>query len=289
MRIAVTSDLHLFPRWLNKIQQLAAQLEALEPDVLILAGDTGEPIEFFMQGLAIFRHVCNRRAVIAGNHDVWHRVGDHSSELLWDALLAEAAAVYDYTWLEQETLVIDGLGIGGSLAWYDYGGRHPALEFDEAFYEFIKHQVSNDANYVDWPWSDREFAQMVSDAFLHRLDALQAAPDIENILVATHVPLFKECVRPVQNLMQGISNAYYANVSLGKEVIKRSKVRAIISGHVHQDTRLQIPTSNGHRRQIWAYTNPSDYGAPAALLLDTDTWQVEVIKTQIPTLQAATA
>jgi 3',5'-cyclic AMP phosphodiesterase CpdA len=287
MRIAITSDLHLFPRWIGQIKTLAERLMALEPDVLILAGDTGEPLDMFMQGLALFKPVSKRRAVVAGNHDVWHRVGDHSSELLWRSLLGEAAEVYDYTWLEDGNLVIDGLGICGSLAWYDYGGRHPDLEFDMAFYEFVKNQVSNDANYVDWPWSDREFAAAVGDAFLARLDALQADKSIEDILVATHVPLFRQCVRPADNLLQGIANAYYANVSLGEEVVKRHKVRAIISGHVHQDIRLTIASQNGHRHEIKAYTNPSDYGSPAALLLDTDTWEIETIK--IPERQAKTA
>ena len=287
MRIAITSDLHLFPRWIAQIKALAEQLAALEPDVMILAGDTGEPLDMFMQGLALFKSVSKRRAAVAGNHDVWHRVGDHSSELLWQSLLAEAAEVYGYTWLENENLVIDGLGICGSLAWYDYGGRHPELEFDLAFYEFVKNQVSNDANYVDWPWTDQEFASAIGDAFLARLDALQTNESISDVLVATHVPLFRECVRPVENLLQGIANAYYANVSLGEAVVKRHKVRAIISGHVHQDTRLTITSQNGHHHEIKAYTNPSDYGTPAALLLDTDTWEVETLR--MPAKQAKTA
>ncbi len=283
MRIAITSDIHFFPQWHKDVVQLARTLRAAEPDLLILAGDTGEPLDMFMQGLMTFKPVCEDRAVIAGNHDIWHRSMPHTSQRLWESLLGETAELHGYTWLEHSNLIAGGLGICGTLAWYDYGGRPDWFNFDDNFYEAIKPEVSNDGAYIDWPWTDREFAQFVGTRFEERLDVLEKDPAVRDVLVVTHVPLYRECVKPITTPEQALINAYYANVGLGKRVMARDKVRTVVSGHVHQDRRLTLRRSNGNRSHngngaLKVYTVPSDYGHPAALLLDTDTWAVDVIR-----------
>lgn len=282
MRIAITSDIHYFPQWQKQIKQLASRLASLHPDLLILAGDIGEPIDMFVQGLTAFQDVATQKAALAGNHDVWHRSLSYTSERLWESLLQEGASAYDYLWLDRTNLVIDSLGICGSIAWYDYGGKHPQLNLDDTFYQHMKSRISNDANYIDWPWSDLEFARIVEGQFITRLDELENNPDIHDILVVTHVPLYRECLKPTDSAEQGVLNAYYANIGLGKQVLSRDKVRMVVSGHVHRESCHTI-TRHGDRNSadgsspVTVFTTPSDYGSPAAILIDTDTWEGEFI------------
>ena len=277
MRIAITSDIHFFPQWANKLQELAELLQLERPDLFILAGDIGEPLYMFTRGLENFTGVCERRAAVAGNHDVWHRTFTYTSDHLWKSLLPEAASAYNYTWLEHENLIIDDLGICGTIAWYDYGGKHPHLQLDDEFYQSIKPQISNDANYIDWSWTDIEFAQKVGEDFEKRLDALDTNPEVNDIIIVTHVPLFKGCLKPINTVEQGILNAYYANVELGQKVLERNKVRAVFSGHVHHERQLRIARPID-TTALSAYTIPSDYGSPAAIILNTSTWETEVIR-----------
>jgi 3',5'-cyclic AMP phosphodiesterase CpdA len=296
MRILITSDIHYFPQWKAQIEQLAWQMQSLQPDLLILAGDIGEPLPMYERALRIFKPVCRHRAVIAGNHDVWHRAMSHTSQELWDGLLRDTAQAHGYTWLEENNLIIDHLGICGTLAWYDYGGKHPRLNFDDGYYERIKSRVSNDANYIDWPWTDREFAADLSTRFLKRLDQLEASPKVKEVLAVTHVPLYAGCLKPIFRVEQGIANAYYANIQLGQQVLRRRKVMTVVSGHVHQERSLEIPRQNSGllnlRRlpPLKVHTIPADYGEPAALMVDTRTWERSVIRPAVlPMAQPAAA
>jgi len=280
MRIAITSDIHFFPHWQSRIKRFAELIQARKPDLLILAGDLGEPLEMFAEALKVFRPVCQTRAALAGNHDVWHRATPYTSQHLWESLLESTARAYGYHWLDRGNLVVDSIGICGTLAWYDYGGRAPMLGLSEVDCEQLKSLVSNDANYVDWPWTDREFVRLISAEFEARLDALQADPQVKEIIVVTHVPLFRNCLKEITTPEQGVLNAYYGNIQLGERVAQRGKVKAVFSGHVHQERRCQVPRANG-AGPLSVYTIPADYGEPAALLLDTDTWQVSVIRAEV--------
>ena len=281
MRIAITSDIHFFPQWQQNIHHFARVLSSFEPDLLIVAGDTGEPLELFAQGLQTLAPICKQRAALAGNHDVWRREKGYvySSERLWEAELARVARANGYLWLEQDNLVVGGVGICGTIGWYDYGGKPDQLPFDDDFYEVIKLQVTNDARYIDWRWSDREFAARVGDAFQARLDRLEADPSVYEVLVTTHVPLYAGALRPSATPEQALLNAYYANVGLGEKVLTRPKVRAVVSGHVHHERRLSIPRANGKPlTPLRVFTVPADYGFPAALLLDTETWDARAVR-----------
>lgn len=278
MRIVMTSDIHYHYPWHDSFVQMVDQLRQIKPDLMILAGDIGEPLDIFAQGLRVFEPVCENRAALAGNHDVWHRTFTYTSQELWESKLAEVARENGYTWLDSENILMDGLGIAGSLAWYDYGSKHNKFPLSDDEYERIKPMISNDGNYVDWSWSDREFARRLSDELCTRIEELENNPDVSDILVVTHVPVFRGLQRASTNPESGIADAYYGNAALGERIKQYGKVRVVLSGHVHQGKHLQI-ARNG-LRSIDVYTNSADYGKPAALLLDTETWQVTVIGNQ---------
>lgn len=54
MRIAFTSDLHWEPRCAAAIEATAEATARSAPDVLVLAGDLGEPLEHFRRCLRAF-------------------------------------------------------------------------------------------------------------------------------------------------------------------------------------------------------------------------------------------
>jgi 3',5'-cyclic AMP phosphodiesterase CpdA len=279
MRIALTSDIHFHPPWADRAEALVGLIQEQAPDLLILAGDIGEPLEMFEQGLVTFEPACECRAALPGNHDVWHRVSDHTSQALWDSLLKQTSEAHGYHWLERENLVVDSIGICGTVAWYDYSGKQPALPLSDDQYERLKTMISNDGRFIDWPWRDREFAHRVGVAFLERLDALENDSQVTDVIAVTHVPLFKECLRPVSTPEHGIANAYYANLPLGEAVLQRRKVRALFSGHVHLAARLEV--NRGDSGPLLVCNVPADYGKPAALIFDTGTQEVKTVQPEI--------
>jgi len=276
MRIAITTDIHYHPPWRDRIEAFAEHLAARQPDALIIAGDIGEPLDLFHECLALFKPVAPQRAALAGNHDVWQRGAAHTSLELWEELLEEAASLHGYAWLDRTNVVFGGLGVCGTIAWYDYSGKQPGINLSDDEYERLKPMISNDGRYVNWPWTDRQMAARVGESFLERLMALQEDPAISEIIIVSHVPLFDGCQRYIGDPNREIANAYYANLSLGRRVLEAPKVRSVFSGHVHVERAVTV-TRNGST-PLEVYTNPSDYGRPAALMVDTDTWAVSILR-----------
>lgn len=275
MRIAFITDIHFHFMWYERFKQFVNHMCDLQPDLLILGGDVGEPLDIYEAGLRLYTDICDHRAVIAGNHDVWHRDHSYNSQTLWETKLQETAEAYDYHWLEKDNLVFDSLGICGTMAWYDYGAKSDELDFSDDEYETLKPMISNDGRYIDWPWTDREMAKLLEKELGQRLDALEKNDDIQDILLVTHVPLFKGLQRSLQDPERAIGDAYYGHIALGERVKLSQKVRMVLSGHVHIERHLII-----HRNglsPLETYTNPADYGKPAGLILNTDTWEVSIV------------
>jgi hypothetical protein len=164
----------------------------------------------------------------------------------------------------------------GTLAWYDYSGSHPDLDLTEDDYEKMKPSVSNDGRFIDWPWTDREFAARISFDFVKRLQTLQQGSEVEDIVVVTHVPLFRQSLRTYDSPQESLANAYYANLPLGRTVLNHDKVRAIFSGHVHIERCYKVESANGD--PVIAMNVPSDYGSPAVILWDTSTGESTTIR-----------
>ncbi len=275
MRVAITSDIHFHHPWYSRIRLLALQLQMAEPDLLIMAGDIGEPLPLFEEGLLAFTPVCEKRAVIAGNHDVWHREMDYSSQQLWETHLPQRAAQCGYTWLEGGNLIVGDVGFCGTIAWYDYSASPIGQEFSPQQYQQLKNVLSNDAQFIDWPWSDPEFSARVSDPFMNRLDQLQEDEGVTEIVVITHVPLFREALKQSASDDQEFANTYYGNLTLGEAIIARPKVSTVFSGHVHQGSQFEVVRNED--KPIQGYTIPADYGQPAALVFDTVSREVTTI------------
>src|SRR5258706_16471646 len=116
----------------------------------------------------------------------------------------------------------------------------------QSYYAKRKPLVVRDAQRLDRGWNDRAFAARVGAGVVARLAALEADPAIDAILVATHVPLFKEQRARMPHASRA-SWAYFANLTLGDQVRTSPKVRVVCSGHTHWgvDAVVTLDSENG--------------------------------------------
>lgn len=272
-KIVITSDLHLGITSKATLRTLVSTIAAEEPALTVLAGDLGEGLPNVVGCLKLFAQLPGEVAVLAGNHDVWARA-HYSSQDLWERYLPEAVQAAGMLWLEGTVWQRDGVAVAGSLAWYDYSAADPAfLPYPAEFFAERKGNYNLDAKYVQWLWSDQEFAARLGDALCQRLQRLEADPGVRSVLVASHVPLFEEqmCRKP-HDPHWGLSNAYFGNLTLGQQVLAMSKVQVVVSGHTHigregQVTRSGFPEGCALSVSVLG----SDYHAPVYQVIDTAT------------------
>jgi hypothetical protein len=245
-KIVITSDLHLGITQREQIEPLVAAIAGERPDLTVIAGDIGEGEANIRDCLALFRGLYGEVAALGGNHDVWAlsapwKLGGPDSQEMWERILPCAVREAGMRWLEEDDWRKDGLAVVGSIAWYDYTGAAEDIppQTEEQWIE-LKRAKHPDAKFINWPWSDVAFAKARADALMERVARLEADPEVEAILVVTHMPIFREqlVIRPdVPNW--GRTNAYFANLTLGERLNGVTKLRAVISGHthIHRDVR----------------------------------------------------
>lgn len=244
MRVVITADLHYRPadrsRYLDLVQRIAEQ----QPDCLIVAGDVGHPLRLFQRGLELFASLHCPKFAIAGNHDLYR--GEQSSRALWESLLPETAQRAGFGWLEDRAIQIGALGICGTMGWYDYSTSAPHLGLPAVSYPALKKLVNHDADYIDWPWSDRAMARYLLRGFDRRLALLQANPTVEQILVVTHMPIFDEMIPSYpQSEKWSLLRAYMGHLAIGDSVRSCPKVTHVVSGHLHRGGRWRLTGCNG--------------------------------------------
>ena len=244
MRAVVTSDLHYRPALRPRYAELVRRIADLQPDCLIVAGDVGHPLRLFRRGLQLFAGVPCRKFFVPGNHDLY--CGEHDSRTLWESVLPEAAQQAGFECLEERAVCIGSVGLCGTMGWYDYSTRAPHLELPLDAYPALKAAVNHDADYVDWPWSDRAMARFLTRRFGRRLDALDADPAVAQVIVVTHMPIFDAVVPTYpQSDFWSVQRAYMGNLALGHAVRASAKVTHVVSGHIHRGGAWQIAGAGG--------------------------------------------
>lgn len=232
MKVVATSDLHPFADTPSMLQSLADRVRDESPDLFAIAGNLGQPIQHFEAALTLFENLDCPRVVVTGNRDIWCQDGQYSSQQLWEEIFPIVIRRHGYTWLEQENLITNRLGVCGTTAWYDYSARDTTLGYTPEQYEKFKGLVNQDIHHIDWNWSDQVFASLVQRRFTEHILALDQDQNVDHILVITHMPVFKEAVRYSDDDARWNFGAAYAfNLTLGRVIAPRSKVREVVSGH----------------------------------------------------------
>ena len=258
-RIVITSDLHLGITSADEIAPMIPAIAAEQPDLTIIAGDIGKRLADIHACLDMFAGLPGQVAALAGNHDLWAHDDAHSADL-WEQGVPEVVRDAGMLWLEDTVWRRDGLAVAGSIAWYDYTGADPSIPPQtEAYWIDLKQRMHPDGRHLDWPWSDISFATRCGDALVARLAALEADPSVRDVLVVTHVPLFREqLINRTEIPNWGYGNAFFGNLTLGERVCHLPKLRAVVSGHTHIGRAETLADGSG----IPVWVVPSDFHAP---------------------------
>ena len=271
VRVAVASDLHFdLAGHLTSPATVAALVEeirAAEPAAVVLAGDLGHPLENFRRCLAAFQSIGVPVAVLAGNHDVWRDEVGLGSRELWEHGLADVTRDAGMLWLEDAELRIGDVAVVGSMAWYDYSAAPEHLRFADKYYAAAKGSLNNDAEMIDWSWSDVNFARRLRQGLVSKLARLENDASIRSVLVATHVPIFEEqMTRKPGNHRWELSNAYFGNLRTGAAVARYAKVSTVVSGHTHCGRRGTIVREGAPPIEV--HVVGSEYGRPTFVVVD---------------------
>ena len=198
MRLAFTADLH----WGSRAEgdaatrDLAADLRAEPPDVLVLAGDLGAG-DHFAECLALFAGLPGRKALVPGNHDIWVRPDDPRGDSLqvYRENLPALCAANGFHYLDREPLLLieADLALVGSMNWYDYSWAPDGAALFPDWEERVRSKRftrgrHNDANFVRWPLDDVSFTREVVATLERHLD--EARRRARHVIVVTHHPPF---------------------------------------------------------------------------------------------------
>lgn len=258
-KAVITSDLHYGITSPARILSLAKEILGYNPDIIIIAGDIGEPAEKFDKCLSVFSRLPCPIGIVIGNHDLYATAGDYS-ENLWVTKLPRIVKKHDLIWMEEENIVIDDTAFVGTLAWYDYSSKDPHFPLPDDYFFLNKGKFVSDGNYLNWKRKDTEFAAELREGFFKRLSRAEEDQSISKIVVVTHVPLYREQMVSYSSDSRE-ADAYFGNLTLGKEVMRFSKVTDVISGHTHRPVEKKV-------KKINVQIVPGDYGKPGYIVLE---------------------
>lgn len=219
--------------------------QASSGDVLILCGDYGNCDEDLARCLGMFHAFPGRKFAIPGNHDVW--VPEHGSRTSVDRYngLPQIFTRQGFQWLDGEPVEIDGIGLVGSMGWYDASFRDEALGIEGHFYDEKRDRISgeivwNDARYARWGVSDAMVAAWQLDLLKRSLERVS---DMRRVVVATHhLPTQKLLIHPrfVVPTHWRFANAFLGSERMGDTLRSHANVELVVSGHVHLRRKERI-------------------------------------------------
>ncbi len=172
MRIALTADLHWGHNQVGDeaTRQLVDFLRSDPPDVLLLGGDQGTQ-DHFWECLDLFAFLTCPKGLVPGNHDIWVDDNDARGDSLnlYQHYLPALCAERGFHYLDQQPLLLPAAGVGivGSINWYDYSWSLECLRLEVPNWEWhLKNKAfergrHNDARFVRWPTDDVTFTRRV--------------------------------------------------------------------------------------------------------------------------------
>lgn len=271
MKIIITADLHYGITGHSTICDMVHHLSAESPDVVVLAGDQATDADRFGQLLQIFRSSLPDTPilVLSGNHDLWcGEHDDYNSKDLWEILLPAITKVDGSFWLEGKNWTRDGVAIVGSYLHYDYSAQDtvgPASSLPHEYLAKNKYKVNKDGVYLRGLPDDITFAREIGEGFRHRLLMAQNDPEIESIVVVSHVPCVEQQItRRPSDYAWAIGTPYFGNISHQEIIFGCNKVRWIVSGHSHQEVSADLG-------RVQIFNLGSDYRNPAYKVIEIQT------------------
>lgn len=244
-RLAFLGSLDHFEAGSPELQRLVTTTIKSQADALLLTGNVGQPVDELRHVLEAFTAFPGVRGIVTGNRDLWQMEEDQrSSRQLWEETFPGLFHRYDYVWLEQRNIVLDRVAVCGTMAWYDYSARDVSLGYSVRQYENLKGLTNQDARYITWDFSDIDFSSFVLDQFIKRLDALEYDRTVDRIVAVTHYPAFLNDVSAQFDKRMRFDLAYQYNLAVGRALMPKNKLSAVVSGHQAASTHEQLQFGN---------------------------------------------
>jgi Icc-related predicted phosphoesterase len=281
MRVLATADLHYNqPKSRVLADALIDQMNAIEADVLLVAGDTaGSDGDALERCLSRFQFD-GPRLFLAGNHELWTH-GAESNSIL-NGVLPGSVRALGWHWLEDAPFLSGDAAIVGSVGWYDYTFAWPPLQIPERFYaakispgaadrlgEFawlFEHtdDLSAQARQITARWNDGRFVKLGrsdADFLAERLASmeaqLKALSHVPRILVATHCVPFAQLLPPTGRAQWDFARAFLGSEKIGQLIQQFPNVRHVLCGHSHFPVEqaigpiLAINIGSGYREKCY--------------------------------------
>jgi putative phosphoesterase len=247
MKIIVTSDLHYGMRedGDESARALAKTICDEGGDVLLLCGDNARlPLKNTIDCLSLFKHFAGRKLVVAGNHDLWVN-GDapFDSRDMYSVILPEIYHQCGFHGLDYAPTVINDIGFVGTVGWYDYSFREPALDLPLETYEkkiLDDGTIWMDIRYIRWKYTDPEFTNLTLAKLREQISIVETK--CETIIAALHHLPFENLVMRRADRAWSFANAFMGSAKYGEELLKHPTVKYAICGHTH----VQRAAQNGH-------------------------------------------
>ncbi|MCK4602873.1 MAG: hypothetical protein KAU28_10435, partial [Phycisphaerae bacterium] len=134
----ITADLHYDLRRSRAPARRAAEEICADrgrgPAVLVLIGDiAGADLSILRECLQLFRRFDGLKLLVPGNHCLWCRDGEDSLRR-YERTIPAVAAEEGFGVLDHKPAMLDGVGLVGSIGWYDYSFRCESLGIPTDFY-----------------------------------------------------------------------------------------------------------------------------------------------------------
>lgn len=266
MRLVVTSDLHYnVLRSKQPALDIAEEICRLHADALLILGDAaGQDLNILSECLHLFDRFTGRKFFVAGNHDIWTPAGE-SSLTRYEEILPQVCREAEFHMLDHEPAVLDGVGLVGSMGWYDFSLRPEHLGIPLRFYrekiapgaasrmDRYAHLLKRtddipeeslrtgsrwmDGEHVRLPMTDDEFCRQLLDRLERHL--LQVSHRCETIVVGLHHVPFADLVPHHENPNWAFARAFLGSIAFGELLLQHPKVRHIYCGHTHKAGQVE--------------------------------------------------
>lgn len=270
MRLLVTADLHYdAPRSRAPAEDLARDVRKTGGDALVLVGDSAsadhEPLR---ECLGLFDDFPGRKFLVPGNHCLWCLPGEDSIRR-YEQIVPAIAAEAGFAVLDHAPEVLDGIGLVGSVGWYDYSYRHEELKIPLDFYrakvtpgaavqmpehrhlletysgELAEWHLNTSARWMDgvrvrMNMTDEEFLGYLLGKLSRQLDAFQADPAVGRILAFVHHLPFRELVPTDRPPDVAFAAAFMGSDRIGRALRSCPKVTHVFCGHSHWHGSVRV-------------------------------------------------
>ncbi len=241
MRLWFTSDNHTDSHPLNWQwwEELALQIQHDPPDFLLVGGDLAESLEDFERALALISSPLVQKIIVPGNHDLWCRKDSRTS---WQKLEEDLPGIckrQNWHWLPHQPLESEGVGIAGSMSWYDYS----MLPKDHPFtHEELVQRARAGRRFMDGVWCDfsgwdnhtldQRLTQKLEDE-LH--EDLKKIAQARLKIVMTHFPMQKKFLNFRKTDWDFEYFGAYMGNATGFPRLLEAGVNLHLSGHLHRE------------------------------------------------------